>query len=136
MDWNFDRELFEGDSERSCHFLTDVWKRCLSSRKSRKNYYQWNTNHTPDDNALVGLSSGLNNFWNLCGSSIGIAQGGLGKFLAQWMVHGQTELNIGPLDSRRFGPWRIKITVLQKPLNPMKSCTPQWVQMKIDITVE
>lgn len=51
----------------------------------------------------------MRHFWNLCGSSIGIAQGaGLGKYLAQWMVHGQTEINMAPLDSRRFGRWADK----------------------------
>ena len=64
--------------------------------------------HTPDDNLLVGPAKGLRNFWNLCGASIGIAQGGIGKYLAQWMVHGQTELNMASLDSRRFDHWADK----------------------------
>jgi len=64
--------------------------------------------HTPDDNLLVGPAKGLKNFWNLCGASIGIAQGGIGKYLAQWMVHGQTELNMSSLDSRRFDTWADK----------------------------
>jgi len=64
--------------------------------------------HTPDDNLLVGPAKGLRNFWNLCGASIGIAQGGIGKYLAQWMVHGQTELNMASLDSRRFDNWADK----------------------------
>jgi dimethylglycine dehydrogenase len=61
--------------------------------------------HTPDDNPLVGPQAGLTNFWNLHGFSVGIAQGGIGKYMAQWMVHGQTEINMAPLDSRRFGEW-------------------------------
>jgi dimethylglycine dehydrogenase len=61
--------------------------------------------HTPDDNILAGPVAGLRNFWNLCGASIGIAQGGIGKFMAQWMVYGQTEINMAPLDTRRFGDW-------------------------------
>ena len=64
--------------------------------------------HTPDDNLLVGPAKGLRNFWNLCGASIGIDQGGIGKYLAQWMVHGQTELNMASLDSRRFDHWADK----------------------------
>ena len=40
------------------------------------------------------------------GSSIGICQGpGAGKYLAQWMVHGQTEINVAEMDPRRFGPY-------------------------------
>ncbi len=109
MDWNFDRELFEGDLERLMPFLDRCMEKMpIFSEVGVKTIINGPITHTPDDNALVGPQSGLNNFWNLCGSSIGIAQGGLGKFLAQWMVHGQTELNMAPLDSRRFGPWADK----------------------------
>jgi dimethylglycine dehydrogenase len=41
-----------------------------------------------------------------CGASIGITQGaGAGKYLAQWMVHGQTEINMREFDPRRYGNW-------------------------------
>ena len=41
-----------------------------------------------------------------CGASIGICQGGgAGKYLAQWMVHGQAEINMREFDPRRFGDW-------------------------------
>jgi dimethylglycine dehydrogenase len=41
-----------------------------------------------------------------CGASIGICQGGgAGKYLAQWMVQGQAEINMREFDPRRFGDW-------------------------------
>jgi dimethylglycine dehydrogenase len=62
--------------------------------------------HTPDDNPLVGPAAGVRNFWLCCGSSIGIAQGGgCGKYLAQWMVHGESEINTASIDPRRFGSY-------------------------------
>ncbi len=62
--------------------------------------------HTPDDNPLVGPAAGFRNFWLSCGSSIGIAQGaGCGKYLAQWMVHGESEINMASVDPRRFGAY-------------------------------
>ena len=62
--------------------------------------------HTPDDNPLVGPIHGLKNYWLSCGSAIGIAQGaGCGKYLAQWMVHGESEINMAGLDPRRFGTY-------------------------------
>ncbi|MCP5001956.1 MAG: FAD-dependent oxidoreductase, partial [Hyphomicrobiales bacterium] len=62
--------------------------------------------HTPDGNPLVGPAHGVRNFWQCCGASIGIAQGaGCGKYLAQWMVHGDAEINMRGLDPRRFGAW-------------------------------
>jgi dimethylglycine dehydrogenase len=106
MDWNFDRELFAGDVERLMPFLDRCMELAPILRETGiKTVINGPITHTPDDNALVGPQAGLRNFWNLCGSSIGIAQGGIGKFMAQWMVHGQTELNMAPLDCRRFGDW-------------------------------
>ena len=61
--------------------------------------------HTPDSGFLMGPAPGLKNYWMCVGSSIGICQGpGVGKYLAQWMVHGQTEINVAEMDPRRFGP--------------------------------
>ena len=60
--------------------------------------------HTPDSGYLMGPAPGLHNYWHCGGASIGITQGpGAGKYLAQWMVHGQTEINVRSMDPRRFG---------------------------------
>ena len=60
--------------------------------------------HTPDSGYLMGPAPGLPNYWHCNGASIGITQGpGAGKYLAQWMVHGQTEINVRSMDPRRFG---------------------------------
>ncbi len=109
LDWSFDRELFEGDIERLMPWL----ERCMDlfplfKEVGISSVINGLITHTPDDNLLVGPAKGLTNFWNLCGASIGIAQGGIGKYLAQWMVHGQTELNMASLDSRRFDQWADK----------------------------
>ena len=62
--------------------------------------------HTPDANPLCGPAAGLRNFWHCNGASIGIASGaGCGKFLAQWMVYGDSEINMAGLDPRRFGQY-------------------------------
>ncbi len=53
----------------------------------------------------MGPAPGLKNYWVCSGASIGVTQGpGAGKYLAQWMVHGQTEINVAEMDPRRFGP--------------------------------
>ncbi len=115
MDWSFDRELFEGDLERLMPFLD----RCIELTPSFgnagvKTVVNGPITHTPDDNMLAGPQAGLRNFWNLCGSSIGIAQGGVGKFMSQWMVYGETEINMASLDSRRFGDWADKNYCIEK----------------------
>jgi len=109
MDWNFDRQLFDGDLERLMPFLDRCIELCPSfGEVGVSTVVNGPITHTPDDNVLAGPQAGLKNFWNLCGSSIGIAQGSLGKFMAQWMVYGETEINMASLDSRRFGDWADK----------------------------
>ena len=62
--------------------------------------------HTPDAGYLMGPAPGVRNYWMCCGASIGVTQGpGAGKYLAQWMVHGQTEINVREMDPRRFGAY-------------------------------
>lgn len=58
--------------------------------------------HTPDDGFLLGPAPGLRNAWLACGSSVGVCQGaGSGKYLAQWMVHGQAEISMNEFDPHR-----------------------------------
>ena len=62
--------------------------------------------HTPDAGFLMGPAPGLRNYWHCNGASIGVTQGpGAGKYLAQWMVHGQTEINVRGMDPRRYGDY-------------------------------
>jgi dimethylglycine dehydrogenase len=118
MDWGFDRELFAPDLERLMPFLDRCMKLApIFKEVGIKTVINGPITHTPDDNVLAGPQAGLRNFWNLCGSSIGIAQGGIGKFMAQWMVHGQTELNMAPLDCRRFGDWADKDYCITKAID-------------------
>ncbi len=64
---------------------------------------------SPDHSPLLGPAPGLRNFWLSCGASIGIAQGaGAGKYLAQWIMYGASEINMVGLDPRRFGPFADK----------------------------
>jgi dimethylglycine dehydrogenase len=62
--------------------------------------------HTPDANPFLGPAEGLQNFWHCNGASIGIASGaGCGKYLSQWMIYGDAEINMAGLDPRRFGQY-------------------------------
>jgi len=74
--------------------------------------------HTPDAGYLMGPAPGLENYWMCVGASIGITQGpGAGKYLAQWMVHGQTEINVAEMDPRRFGPFASGRYTLERSLD-------------------
>ena len=106
-EWDDENELFEADYERSMPHLEAVLKRMpIWVELGIKRVVHGAIPHTPDANSLLGPTGGLVNYWMCCGSAIGIAQGaGAGKYLAQWMVHGDSEINMHEFDPRRFGSW-------------------------------
>ncbi|MEC9265233.1 MAG: FAD-dependent oxidoreductase [Pseudomonadota bacterium] len=59
---------------------------------------------SPDGNPLVGPVPGMRNYWLACGVMAGFLQGGgVGKTLAEWMIHGDTEADAWPMDIARYG---------------------------------
>jgi dimethylglycine dehydrogenase len=57
----------------------------------------------PDGNPLVG-PTGPRGYWVACGVMAGFCQGGgVGKSLAEWMIHGAPEADIFGMDVARFG---------------------------------
>ncbi len=109
MDWSFDMELLPPDLDRIAPWVEKALERVPCAMNSGiKRIVSGPITHTPDGNFLVGPAKGLKNYWMNCGASIGICQGGgVGKYLAQWMVHGQSEINPRELDPRRFDDWAV-----------------------------
>lgn len=107
VDWSFDMELLSPALDRLENSLEHAAERipCWTNA-GIKRVVNGPITHTPDGGFLLGPAEGLKNYWLCCGASIGITQGpGCGKYLAQWMVHGQTEINVRDMDPRRFGNW-------------------------------
>ena len=107
IDWSFDMELLNPELERLESSLELAAQRipCWTDAGIKRVVHGPIT-HTPDGGFLLGPAAGLRNYWLCCGASIGITQGpGCGKYLAQWMVHGQTEINVRDMDPRRYGSW-------------------------------
>ena len=104
-EWGSENELFEGNLDRVGPYVERILDRMPIWREAGiKRVVCGAIPHTPDGNPLVGPAPILENFWQCCGASIGIAAGaGCGKYLAQWMVHGDSEINMAGLDPRRFG---------------------------------
>lgn len=107
IDWSFDAELLPPDIERLLPWLESAAKRIpVFENAGIKRIVSGPITHTPDGSFLIGPAAGFANFWMCCGAGIGITQGpGAGKYLAQWMVHGQTEINVREMETRRFGAW-------------------------------
>ena len=106
--WEDSNELFDPAYDRIAPWLELALQAhsALCGQGTQACRARCNYATTPDSNPLVGPAPGLDNFWMCCGSSIGIAQGGgAGKYLAQWMVHGAADINMAPLDPRRYGDW-------------------------------
>ena len=105
IDWDLTFHLLPPDVEKLLPWLDLAARRIPAfARAGIKQVVCGPITHTPDSGYLMGPAPGMRNYWMCVGSSIGICQGpGAGKYLAQWMVHGQTEINVAEMDPRRFG---------------------------------
>jgi dimethylglycine dehydrogenase len=103
--WESSNELFPDDLERIAPWLERAIERMpIFGDAGIRRVINGAIPHTPDGAPLLGPAAGLRNFWMCCGTSFGIAQGGgCGKYLAQWMLHGDAEINMTEFDPRRFG---------------------------------
>jgi 4-methylaminobutanoate oxidase (formaldehyde-forming) len=61
---------------------------------------------TPDGHYALGPVPGLRGFFVAAGGSINgiVGAGGVGKTVAEWILEGDTEIDVHELDVRRFGP--------------------------------
>ncbi len=107
INWDFDMELLPESIERLETSLLHAAERIpVFANAGLKRVVNGPITHTPDGGFLMGPAGGLTNYWLCCGASIGITQGpGAGKYLAQWMAHGQTEINVREMDPRRYGEY-------------------------------
>ncbi len=73
--------------------------------------------YAPDGNPLMGPAAGVRNFFHCCAFTFGIAQaGGAGRIIAEWVVNGEPDWDVWPLDSRRYLPFANRSYVLAKAL--------------------
>ncbi len=105
--WDSQNELFDADFDNLTPYIERVMQRMPAwANLGIKRVVCGAIPHTPDANPLLGPAEGLRNYWHCNGASIGIAAGaGAGKYLAQWMVHGDAEINMAGVDPRRFGQY-------------------------------
>lgn len=104
-EWESENELFNPDFDNLTPYIERVMQRLpMWENLGIKRVVCGAIPHTPDANPYLGPAAGLRNFWHCNGASIGIAAGaGSGKYLAQWMIYGDAEINMAGLDPRRFG---------------------------------
>ena len=119
MDWKFDMELLEPELDRIEKHLEIGMNRIPQFKDvGIKKIICGPITHTPDDNFFAGPAPGLKNFWMACAASVGIAQGGgVGKYLAQWIVHGDSEINMLEFEPRRYMSWVNKKYAVDKSID-------------------
>jgi dimethylglycine dehydrogenase len=115
-EWEASNELFPDDLERIAPWLERAIERMpIFGEAGIRRVINGAIPHTPDGAPLLGPAAGLRNFWMCCGTSFGIAQGGgCGKYLAQWMLHDDAEINMTEFDPRRFGKFADETYVRDK----------------------
>ncbi len=103
-EWNSENELFDPNFDNIMPYVERVMERVpMWAELGIKRVVCGAIPHTPDSNPFLGPAAGLRNFWQCNGASIGIAAGaGSGKYLSQWMIYGDAEINMAGVDPRRF----------------------------------
>ena len=104
--WDYGIQLLQENIDRIAGELELVHRRypVLGTAGIRK-WVNGAFTFSPDGNPLIGPIAGKRGYWLACGIMAGFLQGGgVGKALAEWMVHGEPEEDVFGLDIARYGP--------------------------------
>ncbi|MBV8403948.1 MAG: GcvT family protein [Gammaproteobacteria bacterium] len=73
--------------------------------------------YAPDGNPLIGPAGVGRNFFHCCAFTFGIIQaGGAGRIIAEWVVNGEPDWDVWPVDCRRYLPFANRAYTLAKAL--------------------
>ncbi|OUS35538.1 hypothetical protein A9Q94_12380 [Rhodobacterales bacterium 56_14_T64] len=105
--WSFGQELFEDDWERLEDGLGAIFHRIPDLETAGiKRGVNGAISFAPDGRPMIGPMPGVPGFFVACGFLGGIAQGGgIGLAMSQWILEGESELDLHFIDVARFGDW-------------------------------
>ncbi len=103
--WNYGIELLQEDTDRIEHELQLGFERFpVLQEAGVKKWVNGAFTFSPDGNPLVGPVPGKRGYWTACAVMAGFLQGGgVGKSLAEWMIHGEPEADVYGMDVARYG---------------------------------
>ena len=103
--WDYGIELLQEDIDRIEHELTLGFERYPALQEvGIKTWVNGAFTFSPDGNPLVGPVPGKRGYWCACAVMAGFLQGGgVGKSLAEWMIHGEPEADVYGMDVARYG---------------------------------
>ena len=100
-------ELFQEDLDRIAPHIESAFHRVPAfGEVGIKKVYNGAICYTPDGSPIIGPAWGKKNLWLNEGHSFGVtAAGGAGWQLAEWIVEGESSIDMLGVDPRRFGPY-------------------------------
>ena len=103
--WDYGMELFQEQTDRIEKELILGFERYpVLQEVGVKTWVNGAFTFSPDGNPLVGPVPGKRGYWTACAVMAGFLQGGgVGKTLAEWMIHGEPEADAWPMDVARYG---------------------------------
>lgn len=103
--WDYGFELQQEDPDRIENELTLGFQRYpVLQEAGIKSWVNGAFTFSPDGNPLVGPVRGKPGYWCACAVMAGFLQGGgVGKSLAEWIVHGEPEADVFGMDVARYG---------------------------------
>jgi dimethylglycine dehydrogenase len=105
--WEYGFELQQEDTDRIERELTLGFERYPALQEvGVKTWVNGAFTFSPDGNPLVGPVRGKRGYWSACAVMAGFLQGGgVGKSLAEWMIHGEPEADVFGMDVARYGDY-------------------------------
>jgi len=105
--WDYGMELLEENLDRIEHELELGFERYpVLQNAGVKNWVCGAFTFSPDGNPLVGPIRGVRGYWSACAVMAGFLQGGgVGKSLAEWIIHGEPEADVFGMDIARYGKY-------------------------------
>ena len=103
--WDYGMELFQEQTDRIEKELIMGFERYPALQDvGVKTWVNGAFTFSPDGNPLVGPVPGKPGYWCACAVMAGFLQGGgVGKSLAEWIIHGEPEADVYGMDIARYG---------------------------------
>ena len=103
--WDYGIELLQENTDRIEKELTLGFERFpVLQTAGVRNWVNGAFTFSPDGNPLVGPVPGKRGYWCACAVMAGFLQGGgVGKSLAEWIIHGEPEADVYGMDVARYG---------------------------------
>jgi dimethylglycine dehydrogenase len=105
--WTYGIGLLQEEPDRIENELTLGFERYpVLQTAGVRNWVNGAFTFSPDGNPLVGPVRGKRGYWCACAVMAGFLQGGgVGKSLAEWMIHGEPEADVFGMDVARYGAY-------------------------------